>query len=285
MRRRQHTPRYAVRLPLVTMRARAPRRARPRTRHASGGLGRILLMVVGVTVGLALLGGGAYALVRYLHRSPEYVVHHVEVEGASLLTADEVLERAGVEPGGTILSYDIHKARRNLLADPMICDATVTRRLPNTILVHVVERTPIARLDVGRTVFLVDRAGFLLTQAGPQETLPLIEGVYTKTAELKSGTRIDDEKLAAGLLVVALCRESPVLSEVGIKSVNVRNLRNVQLRPVPGPRVANGAVVELGENNFGQRLARLARALEHAQGRQLSKGDLSRDKLPSFEFR
>ena len=287
---RQHTPRYASRPTTLTMYARAPlgarspRRARPRARRVGSGLARALLRAVGVMAVLVLLGGGAYALVRSLHQSPEYEVRHVEVEGVSLLTPDEVIKSAGLEEGKPILSYDISKARRDLVSDPMIRDATITRRLPNTIVVRVVERAPLAQLDLNGTRFLVDRAGFLLTQAGAQETLPLIEGVYVKTEEPKSGMQIHDEKLDAGLLVVRLCGESPVLTEIGIRSVNVRNLGNVRLYPKPGPRVADNAVVYLGEGDFGQRLARLTEALEHAPGKRLVQADLSQGRLPPFRF-
>jgi len=285
MRRKQHTPRYASRPATVAVHARPPRRARPK--RASGGLTRALLVLVGVMVALVLLGGGAYALVRYLHGSSEYVVHTVRVEGASLLTPEAIVAKAGLKPGKPILTYDIHEARRKLIDDPLIQDAAVTRVLPDMLAVRVVERTPLARLALNGTIFLVDRRGFLLTEADAQETLPLIEGVYVDVKDPKPGMQIEDEdqKLATGLYVVLLSQKAPVLTELGVKSINVRSLSNVRLTPVPGPRVADNAVVSLGEDNFERNLARLGRALEYSQGKRLYGADLRPDKLPPFDFR
>ncbi|MBN1917165.1 MAG: FtsQ-type POTRA domain-containing protein [Verrucomicrobia bacterium] len=245
---------------------------------------RLFFVVAGTVVGLVLAGGGAYALVRHLHNSAEYVVHHIEVEGVSLLTADEVLKSAALEPEKPILSYNIRKARQVLLAEPMIREATVTRRLPDTIVVRVLERTPVARLALNNSQCLVDRDGFLLTDTGAQATLPVIVGVYVDIKDPAPGMQIRSEKLEAGLLVVALCKESPVLTEIGIVSVNVLSLGNVKLLPAPGPRVLPGAVVELGEGGFGKKLARLAVAIAHSEGKQLRRADFTRDRLPSFKF-
>ena len=262
MRRRQHRPRYAARPHLITMRARPVKTKRKRSSRSPRRVSRGLVSALAAVFILLLVGTGAFWLVVRLHRASEYIVKHVHVDGASLLTPDAVCRIADLEPGRPILEYRINNARRELLANPMIRDATITRALPNTIVVRVVERVPIARLRIGRKEFLISRDGFLLTEAQAAETLPLVEGVYLKVKDPKPGMRIDDEKLSAGLQVLRLCQASSIPSLMPIELVDVRNLRNVQLRAKVSPNTPNGTVFMLGDGEFGQRLARLEKALQ-----------------------
>ncbi len=262
MRRRQHRPRYAARPHLTTMRARPAKTKHKRSSRPPRRVSRGLVHGLIAVLVLLLLGAGAFWLIVRLHQAPEYIVKHIRVDGASLLTPDAIRRIAGLDPGRPILEYRINNARRALTDSPMIRDATVTRVLPNTIVVRVVERVPIARLRIGRTEFLVSRDGFLLTEAQAAEILPLIEGVYLKLKDPKPGMQIDDEKLSAGLQVLRLCQASSIPSLMPIELVDVHNLRNVQLRAKVSPNTPNGTVFMLGESEFGQRLARLEKALQ-----------------------
>jgi len=248
---------------LVTVRARAVTTKRKPSSRSPRRMSRGLVSALVVALFLMLISAGAFWLVVRLHRAPEYLVKHIRVDGASLLTPDEVRRIAGLEPGRPILEYRINSARRELLDNPMIRDATVTRLLPNTIAVHVVERVPIARLRIGRHEFLISQDGFLLTETQAAETLPLVEGVYLKIKDPKPGMRIDDEKLSAGLQVLRLCQASLIPSLMPIELVDVHNLRNVQLQARVSPKTPKGTVFMLGDRReFDQRLARLEKALQ-----------------------
>jgi cell division septal protein FtsQ len=260
MRRRQHTPRYLARRNTVTMRARALKRKRPK--HKRSGVTRVLVTALAVTLVLMLAGYGAYRLVKHLHQSPQYIVKEIHVEGATLLGPDAVLELGGLEPGRPILDYSIRRARRDMMKNPMIRAATVVRQLPNTLIVRVVERIPIAQLSAGGKLFLVDADGFLLTESDSPDTLPHIEGVYIKIKDPQPGTQIENDKIAAGLQVLRLCQASSIPSLMPVELVDVHNLRNIQLRAKVGPKTPKGTVFFLGDGQFGQRLARLEKALQ-----------------------
>lgn len=258
-RRARHTPRYTPVRTTVTMRARAlkSKRSRPKRRGS-----RSLLAPAMLVLAVPLLAFGAYTLIRWLHRSPEYIVEEIRVEGAKLFTPEEIADKANLKPGRPILDYPIARARRALLSDPMIHAATVTRQLPNTLVVRVIERVPIARLGTGGKEFLVDDDGFLLKESDPPENLPLIKGVFLKVKDPKPGIRIKNDKLTAGLQVLRLCQVSSIPSLMPIEHVDVHNLSNIRLRAKVGPKTPNGTVFMLGDSQFGQRLARLEKALQ-----------------------
>ena len=275
MRRRRNTVRHKSIWTTATLRARALTSKSTRRKRARGPR-RVFVVVLVVLLSMPVAGYGACELVKWLHRAPHYVVTEIRVEGARLFTPAEVLEKAKLEPGEWILDYRVNRARRALVKDPMIRAAVVERRLPNTLVVHITERTPIATLRSRGTDYLVDEDGFLLTEGAAMATLPEIEGVSLKNPKL--GAHVEDKKLATALEVLNLYMASPMPSLMEIETVNVRNLRNVRLYPRPGAKACARAVISLGDGQYGQQLARLDEVLR-AESRPVKKVDLRPERV------
>lgn len=253
MRRRQHKPRYRPNRSAVTLRARRHVRRRRRTKTPRRAFPRHLIVGLVALLVLGSAGYGAYWLMRVLHRSPRYIVRTINVEGVSLLTTSEVLDIAKLEPGRPILDYPIGQARRRLAADPMIRWASITRTLPNTLIVQVSERIPVARLD---DKWLVDVDGYLLTDIGVGDKLPKIV-VGVPLNNLEEGEPVQDERITKALLVIRFYLESSMPELFRIESVDVKDLSDVCVTAAEGPNTCANARFRLGGEDFGTRLARL----------------------------
>jgi cell division protein FtsQ len=72
----------------------------------------------------------------------------VEVAGARLLAPHEVLAAGGIALGGSVWD-DPSAWEARLRAHPVVAEAEVTRRLPRTLHVRVVEKRPAALAEVG----------------------------------------------------------------------------------------------------------------------------------------
>ncbi len=92
-------------------------------------------------------------------------VRDVLVEGRSETTRGQLLQAIGVRNGDPILPIDTRAARKRLIALGWVADATVERRLPDTIFVRLYERTAMAIWQRKGTFVLVDRTG---TEIGTQ---------------------------------------------------------------------------------------------------------------------
>lgn len=99
-------------------------------------------------------------------------------EGRTFTPRAELLAALDVEEGTPILAFDPDAARDRLLSINWIENATVERRLPRTIYVHVSERTPLALWQQDGKIVLVDRKGVTLQTKHLNEFahLPLIVG-------------------------------------------------------------------------------------------------------------
>lgn len=106
-----------------------------------------------------------------------FAADHLTVEGADRLTPARVLRIGGLEPGQNVVTMDTEAAERRLEADPWIASASVTTELPDTVVVRIDERAPVAAVRTleGWDVVAVD--GVVLDSASRAPRLPTITSV------------------------------------------------------------------------------------------------------------
>ena len=157
--------------------ARAQRRRRPAPRWARPTLiTAAIVLPVAAVVGVAYWSWQSGQVARALALGAEAIdrgvaglgltVAEVTVAGRQRTSAADVLAALGVARGASILAFDPEAARERLEALAWVRSASVSRRLPDTISVRLVERRPIARWqNKGRTA-LIDRDGVTITRRG-----------------------------------------------------------------------------------------------------------------------
>lgn len=131
------------------------------------------------TAALAVAGIGLIVLIarapQLLRRIEHFAVERVQVEGTRYLAPHEALERSGIDSNSSVFD-DAGPWRDSLLAHPLIEDARIERRLPNTLVVTVTEVEPVA-LAPTPTLRPVDRRGVVLPIEPAQASmdLPILE--------------------------------------------------------------------------------------------------------------
>ena len=105
-------------------------------------------------------------------------VGEIFVTGRSETGQDEILSSLGVKRGQSILAFDPVGARMRLLELGWVKDARVERRLPNTVIVYLDERRPLALWQRKGRHLLIDRAGVVITRRdlGRFSSLPVVLG-------------------------------------------------------------------------------------------------------------
>ncbi len=120
----------------------------------------------------------AWVARKHVVESRRFAVTQVDVVGCVHRTTDQIADEAGLAAGANIFSLDLDLARKKILGDPWIKDATLGRRLPGTLMVQVVEREPGALVALGET-YLASRDGepFKRLEAGDPTDLPIVTGL------------------------------------------------------------------------------------------------------------
>ena len=96
----------------------------------------------GLVVGGILIAAVVVAL--YSPTLGLFDVRRLQVIGNETVPAAQLAEFTGVQAGENLLRISRARIKTSLLQDPRIQNATVTRSLPHTLVVHVEERQPVA---------------------------------------------------------------------------------------------------------------------------------------------
>jgi cell division protein FtsQ len=213
-----------------------------------------ILGIAGVTLCLAVVAGTAWLgyigwYGRQIDRGLEAFyqmtadsglsVQDVLVTGRQRSAPSRVLAALDVARGTPILAVDPPSAKERLESLPWVRRATVERRLPEILFIHLVERQVLARWQLDGKVSVIDDGGEVLAQADPADfaELPLIVGAGAPAE-------------AAALL--SLLESEPDLHRLVTAAVRVGERRwNLQLE--------EGIEVRLPEAGAEQAWAELAR--------------------------
>jgi len=112
-----------------------------------------------------------------------FEVRKVEVRGVERMNEIQVYERVLGVRDRAMPQVSLSDLRASLMQLPYVRDARVSRQLPDTIVVDIVERTPHAVLRTARGLALIDETGALLepvTAAKAKERL-VISGPEAET--------------------------------------------------------------------------------------------------------
>lgn len=189
------------------MRARSKKRKRP----------SLFFRVLTLLVLLLVILAGLY----YFLSLPIWKITRLSVDGAQILSADEIRNLSGIPLSENIFFTNFVRARENLQKITAIKDFHLFRVPPGTVLIRIYERKPVAVLVLKNRSAIVDKEGFILnwnsrlTLNIPHLTdLPVISGIGTEEAG-------KEEKINP--------RISALLSEIILELSNLNGSRQIQL--------------------------------------------------------
>lgn len=227
----------------------------------SRGIWGYALLGLKVVTGLGLLAAAAFALAwgvhRYAQTTPRFAINQIEIEGTKRLMREDVLGAAGLSTGQNLFTLDIEKAERSLVDSPWISSAQVTRRLPGTVRVSVVERDPRAIAVISGKNFLVASDGTPFKQMGfgDPHDLPLITGVSAEA--LARDRRAEIARLVEALGLFQAYEKLSIAKTYPSQEAHLSETGSVTL--VVGEV---GVTLHLGPGPFKRKLLRAERALE-----------------------
>lgn len=133
-----------------------------------------LLVAAGIVAGLIAMGVPQMIGLETAHGIGRmgFVVRNIEISGRSHVDRDSVYRIVMDQRGQDMPLVDLSGTRQRLLGLGWIQDARVSRRLPDTLAVDLVERVPAAILQRQQQLYLIDAAGHVLSGVDAR-TLPL----------------------------------------------------------------------------------------------------------------
>ena len=177
-----------------------------------------------------------------------FPIESIEVNEVQKVSRDEVLAILNLDGARGLLSTDPAKVKQSLESHPWIQQADVRRVFPDTLVVEIKEREPVAVLRAGRRELLLGQDGAVIAEAGAGafEGFPILTGI--DYAQMISRNAETTERVLSGIALASL------LNEVGA------NRTEIDLH-TPGDMVAyyDGLRIRFGEGAFENKLERYRR--------------------------
>lgn len=205
---------------------------------------RRLCWRIAVVLGAAVALWAAWSL---LVGSQMFEIKRVEVVGTSVLSTDDVIARAAVDEGETLLRVDREAIVGRLLEDPWVEDATIHRRLPSTLRIDVTERTPAAIVDTGVSFWFVEQSGRVIAESVPSSATvaPVIRDVPDFVAE--PGKLSDSAALRNALEVLAGLSDD---LRSTVRSVTAPSVDETALLTTSGVEIMVGEAVKMEQKSI-----------------------------------
>lgn len=128
-----------------------------------------LLIVTGAWLAASVTGVTAYARdesIAAIGRAG-FAVKRIEINGANRLDRLQVYDKALAQQDRSMAAFSLAEVRADLLRYGWVADARVSRRLPDTLVIDLVERAPVAVLQERGRYTLIDDRGVRLPGVDP----------------------------------------------------------------------------------------------------------------------
>jgi cell division protein FtsQ len=201
-------------------------------------VGRGLFWFLAVPVLAAgLIWGGLEAWQALFVENDFFQICEIEITTDGTLGAGHVQEYAKVRKGLNLFAVRPAEIRDSLLLVPVVANAQVGRRLPDTLVIEITERVAVARL--GRpgagTPLAVDSTRHVLGPSSVRASLPVILGVRDKG--MRPGDIVSDPMMEQALLILDLCNQSVMRAEMEVATIDLSDEEQVEVGLVSGERV------------------------------------------------
>ena len=168
-----------------------------------------------------------YAFYSYYFKSTDLFVvkddpSKVIIDTGKTLTPELITEFLGIEVGINLFSISIDSKRVQLMEKaPSIKDISIVRFMPDKLNISIIEREPIARVEIDGRV--VDDEGVVFVRYTRTSGLPVIVGSKTIKAS-KPGDRLTGMDLAAVRLANSTFRSECKIHFMSVDTSNSRYL-------------------------------------------------------------
>ncbi len=257
-------------------------------RAARSRMAVIALSVVFATVfGLYLAWRtGEWVLDRLVYENKAFALREIDVQTDGVIAIDQLRRWTGIRPEQNLLALDLARVKRDLELVPVIQTASVERILPHTLRIRVIEREPLAQVNVPHprasggvdwTIFQLDADGCVMLPLDPHQRtvppsatadqLPLIAGINSR--ELRAGRRLEAPQVLAALELIVAFEHSPMAGLVDLKRIDVASPEALVVT------TGQGSEITFGLGDLEQQLRRWREIFD--AGQKISKAIASLD--------
>lgn len=154
-------------------------------------------------------------------------VKNIVIINNNHLTEEEIISMSGVNQGDNIYKRSSKEIKDSLFENAYIEDATIKKKLPNTIEINIVERNINYMIQFSDTYVYLNNQGYMLEQTTEKANVPIIVGLSTDQNSVVIGSRLNTDDLSKMNKIIKICELAKIneLSEF-ISKIDISNEKN-----------------------------------------------------------
>jgi cell division protein FtsQ len=183
-----------------------------------------------VVLACTAMGALGYAFQRYLNETRYLYVKTIRIQGNSADFDQDVLERSGITQNDHILMLDPAEAAKRVETLPFVRRCRVTRIFPDTVVIAVEQREPVAVLSSNGRFFAIDREGVPLEER--PNTAPLAGVFISEVPGLEVvtlGEPIHAPALHKALEVLQAFGQTRMAADVRVSELAARHPNDIRM--------------------------------------------------------
>lgn len=216
----------------------------------------IVKIVVFVVLLVVLLIGASYM--------PIFNIKNIEVMNNEKLSDDKIIELSGINESINLFKLNENQVINNIKNNAYIENVNVSRKLPNKVVLDVIERTAKYQLQFADSYVYINNQGYMLEISNEKQNIPIIVGFTTDLSNIKAGNRINIEDLKKMNMVIKIY-ETAKASEISdlITKIDISNPKNYTIG-----LEGEGKIVFLGDcSDLNTRIIYLKAILDANKGK------------------
>ncbi|MDH5509935.1 MAG: FtsQ-type POTRA domain-containing protein [Nitrospinota bacterium] len=126
----------------------------------------VVMVALGVAVTMGWPAMSAKAGIGQDAAREYFILREIHLDGLVTVSEKDVTDLLSLRSGTSIFNVDLEEAGRRLEGHPLVESVEIRRQFPSTLYVKVTERRPQFVLRTGRKLWLVDKTGVAISEAG-----------------------------------------------------------------------------------------------------------------------
>ncbi len=200
-----------------------------------------------------------------LINSPLFDVKKINVEGNTKVSDEKIISLSGVQLYTNIFKLNKLDIVEKIKENAYIEDADVSRKIPSTVIIDVIEREPKYMLQFADSYVYINNQGYMLEISNDKLEIPILIGFTTDLSNIKPGNRINIEDLKKMDMVIKIY-EATKSNDLGhlITKIDISDEKNYTII-----LESEGKKVYLGDcSDLNTRILYLKAILEKSPGKK-----------------
>ncbi len=128
--------------------------------------------------------------------TPIFSTEEIRVEGNNKISTETILSLSEITTGENLFKINKSHVISNIKSNKYIDKVTLTRKLPNTIILQVEERTVKYQINLINSYAYIDKNGYILENPTVKAEVPVIVGFEINENEMLNKERLEQNDLS-----------------------------------------------------------------------------------------